>query len=134
MNNRVKEYLDEISFGRYVLTFDTVKRLGSKDEFRDKISINVLDNESLSDSKDKFSGGQNRILDIAIILTMCDLQSNIQDVSFNVMLFDEIFDSLDDENTIHVAKLLRKLTRDKSIYIITHRHIDQIDSDEEIYF
>jgi len=133
MNNRVKEYLDEISFGRYVLTFDTVKRLGSKDEFRDKISINVLDSESLSDSKEKFSGGQNRILDIAIILTMCDLQSVIQDVSFNVLLMDEIFDSLDNDNTIHVAKLLRKLTKNKSIYIITHQHIDQIDCDEEIH-
>jgi len=132
MNGRVNEYLETLSFGRYVLSFDTVKQLGNKKEYRDKINLNVLDNESLADSRDQFSAGQTRILDIAIILTLCDLQSMTQGIRFNLMLFDEIFDSLDDDNIIRVAKLLRSLTKDRSIYIITHRHIDQIDADDEL--
>lgn len=132
MNERVNKYLEMLSFGRYILTFDTVKQLGTKDEFRDKINLNVLDNETLSDSKDKFSGGQSKILDIAVILTLSDLQSNIQGVRYNIMLFDEIFDSLDDNNIVNTAKLLRTLVKDKTIYVITHRHIDQIESDGEV--
>jgi len=134
MNERVNEYLEKLSFGRYSLTFDTVKQMGGKDEFRDKIHLNVLDNVTLSDSREKFSGGQTRILDISVILTLCDLQSSIQDVKFNLLLFDEIFDSLDDENILKVSKLLRTLTKDRSIYLISHRHIDQIDVDEELKF
>lgn len=134
MNEQVNKYLEQISFGRYSLTFDTVKQMGGKDEYRDKIHLNVLDNVTLSDSREKFSGGQTRILDISVILTLCDLQNHIQNVKFNLLLFDEIFDSLDDENTIKVSALLKSLTKDRSIYIISHRHIDNIDVDEELKF
>jgi len=132
MNEQVNEYLEQLSFGRYVMTFDTVKQLGNKTEYRDKINLNVLDNESLASTREQFSAGQTRILDIAIILTLCDLQSMIQGIKFNIILMDEIFDSLDDDNIVRTAKLLRSLTRDKSVYIITHRHIESIDADEEL--
>lgn len=135
MNERVNEYLEDLSFGRYSLTFDTIKQLGgNKDEYRDKIQLNVLDSETLSDSREKFSGGQTRILDIAVILTLCDLQSNIQDMKFNLLLFDEIFDALDDDNILKVSKLLRKLIKEKSIYLVSHRHIDHIEVDDELKF
>lgn len=132
MNEKVSEYLDILSDGRYILSFDTVKYLEGKKEFRDKIELNVLDNESLADSRNQLSGGQTRILDIAIILTLCDLQSHIQGIKFNLILFDEIFDALDDDNIIRTSKLLKLLTKDKSVYVIAHQHIDNIEADEEL--
>jgi len=133
MNMKVSYYLDKISNGRYIVSFDTLKAT-KEGEFRDKISVNVLDNLTKANSRVKLSGGQTRLVDIATILTLCDLQNDIQDIKFNIVLFDEIFDSLDDENITYVSNLLRTLVVDKSINIISHRHIDQIDADEVLSF
>ena len=50
----------------------------------------------------------------------------------NILLLDEIFDSLDDQNIGYVSGLLRTLIKDKSINIISHRHIDSIEADDII--
>ena len=129
MNERVTHYLDKISNGRYIVSFDTLAATKSG-EFRDKISVNVLDTQTQANSRVQLSGGQTRLVDIATILTLSDLQSNTQDVEFNIMLFDEIFDSLDDTNVGYVSRVIRSLIEDKSIFIISHRHVDQLEADE----
>ena len=128
MNAKVSYYLDKLSAGRFTLSFDTMKE-NKSGEFKDKISIRVVDNQTHANSRDKLSGGQTRIVDIATILTLYDLQSYIQDVKFNIMIFDEIFDSLDDDNIKYVSNVLKNLVVDKSVFIISHRHIDQLESD-----
>jgi DNA repair exonuclease SbcCD ATPase subunit len=130
MNETVSTYLETISNGRYIVSFDTLAETKSG-EIRDKISVRVLDTISKANNRLQFSGGQTRIVDIATILTLGDLQSKVQNVSFNILLFDEIFDSLDDENIGYVSRVLRKLT-DKTILIISHRHVDQLEA-EEVY-
>ncbi len=132
MNKRASYYLDKLSNGRYKVVFDTLKATKDAKEFRDKISVEVFDTLTHSDKRIKFSGGQERLVDIATILTLSDLQSNIQDVSFNLLLFDEIFDSLDDENIGNVSGLIRQIASEKWIGLISHRHIDQIDVDDII--
>jgi DNA repair exonuclease SbcCD ATPase subunit len=129
MNRSVSEYLDKLTNGRYVVSFDTLAETKSG-EFRDKISVNVLDTHTRASSRIQLSGGQTRIIDIATILTLGDLQSNIQGVSFNILLFDEIFDSLDEENIGFVSKVLSNMKVGKSIYLISHRHEDQLEADE----
>lgn len=133
MNFKVNEYLEKISGGRYIVSFDTMKENKSGD-FKDKISVNVLDTLTKASSRKKLSGGQTRIVDIATILTLSDLQCLTQDIKFNILLFDEIFDSLDDENIGYVSKILRLLAKDKSIFLISHRHVDQIEADEVLSF
>jgi DNA repair exonuclease SbcCD ATPase subunit len=128
MNSRSSEYLEKISAGRYSLSFDTMKETKAG-ELKDKINVNVFDTLTLSDARVKFSGGQERIIDIATILTLGDLQEKIQGVSFNILLFDEIFDTLDDENVRYVADLLKQISSNKTIVLISHRHINQIESD-----
>ena len=130
MNETVSAYLETISNGRYIVSFDTLAETKGG-EIRDKISVRVLDTISKANNRLQFSGGQTRIVDIATILTLGDLQSNVQNVSFNILLFDEIFDSLDDENIGYVSRVLRRLT-DKTILIISHRHVDQLEA-EEVY-
>ena len=57
-------------------------------------------------------------------------EERIEDIKFNILLFDEIFDSLDDENIGYVSKVLKVLARKKTIFIISHRHVDQLEADE----
>ena len=97
MNKQVVDYLDKMTNGRYIVSFDTLASTKAG-EFRDKISVHVLDTHTGANSRVQLSGGQTRIIDIATILTLGDLQSNMQSVQFNILLFDEIFYALDDEN------------------------------------
>ena len=129
MNEKVTEYLDKFTNGRYIVSFDTMASTKAG-EFRDKISVNVVDTYTRANSRIQLSGGQTRIIDIATILTLGDLQASIQDLSINILLFDEIFDSLDEENIGYVSKVLSKLKFGKSIYLISHRHEDQLEVDE----
>ena len=129
MNRKMCEYLDYLTNGRYVVSFDTVSTTKTG-EFRDKISVHLLDTYTQSNTRGQFSGGQTRIVDIATILTLGDLQANIHNMFVNILLFDEIFDSLDSENVGNVAKVLNKIKKDKSIYIISHTHQDGIEVDE----
>lgn len=129
MNKKISEYLEKLTNGRYIVSFDTMAAIKSG-EFRDKISVNVIDTYTRANSRIQLSGGQTRIIDIATILTLGDLQSSVQDVMFNILLFDEIFDSLDEENIGFVSKVLMNLKLNKSIYLISHRHVDQLEPDE----
>lgn len=128
MNSQIMTYLDQIG-SRYIVSFDTLNETKSG-EFRDKIKVNVLDTITKANSRKQLSGGQTRIIDISTILTLRDLQSKIQDMSINIVLLDEIFDSLDEQNISYVSTLLRKISTDLSINIISHTQIDQIDADE----
>ena len=130
LNETVGNYLDMVG-GRYKASFDTISTTKSG-EYRDKINVNVLDTQTKANNRKQLSGGQTRIIDIAILLSLCDLQNNVQNMKTNILLLDEIFDSLDDQNIGYVSNLLRTLVKDKSINIISHRHIDSIEADEVI--
>lgn len=133
VNQRLAYYLEKISNGRYSVRISSLKPLknSNNSEFRDKINLQTLDNQTLSNSLQKFSSGQERLVDIAIILSLSDFQSKEHNINFNILLFDEIFDTLDDDNILYVSKLLRNiLNENKSIYLISHRYIDQIEADE----
>lgn len=131
MNEKITDYLDLLTNGRYIVSFDTLDETKAGD-FRDKISVRVVDTQTKANSRVQLSGGQTRIVDIATILTLGDLQSNIQDVKFNILLFDEIFDALDYENANYVSKVLNKLKLGKSIYVISHQHQDHLEADETL--
>lgn len=127
MNQRVAYYLNQISNGRYLVSFDTMSSTKGG-EFRDKISVNMYDNESKANSQVQFSGGQTRIVDIATILTLSDLQARERGTSFNILLFDEIMDSLDQDNISFVSNILRNIVKEKTICLISHTQ-NEIDAD-----
>lgn len=130
LNDTVENYLDMVG-GRYIVSFDTMSTTKAG-EYRDKINVNVLDTQTKANKQKQLSGGQTRIVDIAILLSLCDLQNKVQDMKTNILLLDEIFDSLDDQNIGYVSNLIRTLVNGKSINIISHRHIDSIEADEVI--
>jgi DNA repair exonuclease SbcCD ATPase subunit len=129
MNEKVAEYLDSLSNGRYVVSFDTQDTIKSG-EIRDKISVNVLDTYTRANQRKQLSGGQTRLVDIATILTLGDLQANNLGINVNLLIFDEIFDSLDEQNIDYVSKVLTRLKVGRSIYLISHRHQDQLEADD----
>ncbi len=133
MNRRIAEYMDKLCNGRYTVTFDTLQATKAG-EFRDRVQVNVFDNVTHADNRVKFSGGQKRMVDIGAILTLHDLQSQVQDVEFNILLFDEIFDSLDETNTEYTAKLIRQVSKNKWTGVISHTKLDQIEADEVLSF
>jgi DNA repair exonuclease SbcCD ATPase subunit len=131
MNAKVSEYLDMLTNGRYIVSFDTLDETKAG-EFRDKISVRVIDTHTQANSRVQLSGGQTRLVDIATILTLGDLQTAINNVKFNILLFDEIFDALDYDNATYVSKVLHKLKKDRAIYIISHQHQEQLEQDQKL--
>lgn len=127
INTRISDYLDVLTNGRFIVSVDTLSQTKSGD-YREKIAVNVVDTATKASSRVQLSGGQTRIIDIAMILTLGDLQSLVNNVKFNFLLFDEIFDSLDDENTMYVCNVLKKISG-KTIFIIAHQHQDQLEAD-----
>ena len=130
LNKAVSGYLEKVG-GRYVASFDTLSTTKSG-EYRDKINVNVLDTQTKANNRKQLSGGQTRVIDIAILLSLCDLQNDVQEMKTNILLLDEIFDSLDDSNIGYISSLLRTLVKGKAINLISHRHIDSIEADEVI--
>jgi len=49
-------------------------------------------------------------------------------------LFDEIFDSLDEENIGFVSNILGQIKMEKSIYLISHTQVEQLEADEILEF
>jgi exonuclease SbcC len=133
MNSQVSDYLEKLTNGRYIVSFDTQSTIKSG-ELRDKILVNVLDTFTKGNSRVQLSGGQTRIIDIATILTLGDLQTIMQDISLNILLFDEIFDALDEENIGAVCKVLQILKKTKTIWLVSHKYEDQVEADDVLTF
>ena len=133
MNEKIKHYLDLISNGRYIVSFDTLSETKAG-EFRDKISVRVLDTYTQANTRLQLSGGQTRLVDIATILTLGDLYAIINNLKINILIFDEIFDALDDENISYVSRVFNKLKENRSIYIISHQHQEHLEADETLKF
>ena len=82
---------------------------------------------------ESLSGGERRRVDIAIQFVLRDLSVSEAGVGFNILVLDEIFDSLDESGIQNVLELIRKKNEDlESIYQISHRSDLFIPSDSEI--
>ena len=131
MNSKIREYLEILTNGRYIVTFDTLGETKSG-EIRDKITVRVVDTYTRANARVQLSGGQTRLIDIATILTLRDLYSKINDTTTNILLFDEIFDALDIDNIGYVSKQLNQLKIGKCICVISHQYQHQLEADQHI--
>lgn len=131
MNKSMRKYLDYLSNGRYIVTFDTLSSTKTG-EYRDKFSVNVLDTKTKVNNRKQLSGGQTRLIDIATILTLRDLKAELGGVEFNLFVFDELFDALDDVNIGYVCSVLNRLKQTRSLLVVAHRHQDELEADNHI--
>lgn len=85
-----------------------------------KIAIELEDSMNNVFDYTDCSGGQSRRIDILIQLAIRDLIFNISNLNANMLVLDEIFDSLDREGILNVLSLVRENYKDFCVYVISH--------------
>lgn len=106
-NNRVNYYLNILSGGDFVLQFD------------DSLQEEVYLNDKLV-FFDTLSGGEKKRVSLSVMLGLNDLLILTGKEVSNVVFFDEVADSLGDKGINAFYDLIRELSSDKKIFIITH--------------
>ena len=77
---------------------------------------------NLDRSYQSFSGGEKRRMDIILLLAIQRLLVEVSGVSTNTIMFDEIFDGLDNKGFEMVLNSIDSVfSEDMCIYIVTHR-------------
>lgn len=67
---------------------------------------------------DELSGGQKMLVNIAMAFAMHESQSMSKGI--NLLFLDEVFESLSKDNIELVLELIKKMSSNKTIYLITH--------------
>lgn len=112
------------------VTFDSQRFTGGGD-LRNKFSINAVNQTNLSDFTE-LSAGETRLANIIILLCLRHLMEEMASVKINILLMDEILDSLDPENSAIAVDIMKKLSIDYCVLLISHTHKDWIDADEKL--
>jgi ABC-type lipoprotein export system ATPase subunit len=79
-----------------------------------------MNTESGADSHKLLSGGEKRIIDVCTLMGLRKLTESIHNKKFNILLLDEVLDSLDKKNTSQYLQILKKVANELSVAIITH--------------
>ena len=103
----------------------------SSGEFRNKFSVNAVHTSNLSELKE-FSGGETRMVDIIVLLCLRHLLETMQSTRINILLLDEILDSLAPENASIIINVIKKLFGNYCIILISHMLLEYIEVDEVI--
>lgn len=69
---------------------------------------------------DGFSSGERSLISLVVILSISELLSSYEQFSSNVVIFDEVFDSLDRKNSMIVLDALHLLSQKKKVVLLTH--------------
>jgi len=115
LNLKVREYCERIPLK---ISFNTQAQLKSGD-FRNRFNINVLQTRNLS-SLSELSSGEKRMVDIIIMLCLRELLEESRGVFMNIVLLDELLDTLDEENVSIVLDMLKQISQDRCVTLITH--------------
>ena len=119
LNRRVNKYLSKLSSGQIEVVFSTRSTLKSGEE-REKFSIDVVNHHGGTQYIAN-SGGEKKRIDLAINLALQDLVASRSSKKINVAIFDEVFDSLDENGVDGIVSLLHELSQSKStILVVSH--------------
>lgn len=111
LNNRMLHYLQKMD-GNCVCKFN---------EFFEEEIVNDKGKEC---SYHNFSGAERKNIDLACLFTFMDIRKSQGDVSYNLIMFDELLDSsLDEKGVELVLDLLTERVDEykECIYVISHR-------------
>ncbi len=110
------------------IRFDSQSVLKSGD-YRNKFNIDVLQTQNLSGLKE-LSSGEKRMTDIIVLLCLRHLLEDRQNTKMNILLLDEMLDSLDPENAALAVTMVKKISSNHCVALISHTLRDYIESDE----
>ena len=111
--------------------FDSQTSLKGGD-MRNKFSTNVIHTGNLTDDRSDFSGGEGRLVDIITLMSLRYALEKIQNVSFNILLLDEVLDTLDELNCELVLNMIRQMSANYCTVLITHTWKESIECDEHL--
>lgn len=124
-NNGIKAYLFDSSLDMLNRTLDKYSQvLGFRIEFNIDLGtarkefFTLIERDGQIIDYDELSGGEKTLCNFAMALAMHEALTLSKGI--NLMIFDEVFESLDKENVELVTELIKKYSVGKSIFIITH--------------
>ena len=119
LNTRIGNYLNFLTGGTITAVFSTQTQKANG-EMSDKFDIQV-NNNGKQTTYESLSSGEKRRVDIAISLTLQDILISKSNMSTNVLVYDELFESLDAVGAESVVELLRqRLESSSTILVVTH--------------
>lgn len=111
------------------VSFDSQKILKSGD-MRNKFEIRVDNTKNLSELSE-LSAGETRLANIIVLLSLRHLLEVMSGKSINILLLDEILDSLDEDNAMLAIEMIKELSSDYCVMLISHTLRNWIQADEE---
>jgi chromosome segregation ATPase len=91
-------------------------KLGWDGKESDKVSLDVTGGPRDSKEYVACSGGQRVLVDVALVVGMAALRGGD-----GLLVFDEVFDSLDAQRVEVVAQYVQKLAAERQVVVISHR-------------
>lgn len=110
--------------------FDS-QRSTSSGDLRNKFSI-VASNVSNLSELSELSAGETRLANIIVLLSLRHLLETMNNVNINLLLLDEILDSLDETNASVAVNMIKEISKDKCVLLITHTLKTWITADMEL--
>lgn len=118
LNTRVAFYANVLMDDELLIQFDTESLLKSE-KLKDKFDVGLFRNSTRVEYA-SCSSGEKRRVDVAILLALQSLVFERGACSSNLIILDEVFDSLDTTGVERVVALLSEEAKDKVIFVVSH--------------
>ena len=110
LNNTLESYSDVLGFS--ILFYVDIQ--GVKKDFNTQIIM-----DGIEVSYEELSGGQKQLCNLAMAFAMNEVMTKAKGI--NIAFLDEVFENLSSEYVDIVIGLIRKIYRDKTLYLISHQ-------------
>lgn len=110
LNETLESYSDVLGFS--ILFYVDIQ--GVKKDFNTQIIMDGIDV-----SYEELSGGQKQLVNLAMAFAMNEVMTKAKGI--NIAFLDEVFENLSSEYVDIVIGLIRKIYRDKTLYLISHQ-------------
>lgn len=124
-NNGIKAYLFDSSLEFLNKCLDKYSEvLGFRIEFNIDLGtarkefVTIIERDGQIIDYDELSGGEKTLCNFSMALAMHEALTASKGV--NIILFDEVFESLSSDNVELVTSLIRKYSEGKTVFVITH--------------
>lgn len=124
-NNGIKAYLFDSSLEFLNKCLDKYSEvLGFRIEFNIDLGtarkefVTLIERDGQIIDYDELSGGEKTLCNFSMALAMHEALTASKGV--NIILFDEVFESLSSDNVELVTSLIRKYSEGKTVFVITH--------------
>lgn len=116
----IKKYVPvfNILINKYLQSMDFFVNFTLDEEFNEVIKSRFRDEFTYA----SFSEGEKQKIDLALLFTWREIAKMKNSVATNLLILDEVFDSsLDSTGTEELLKILRSLSNDTNVFVISHK-------------